>query len=68
VVSFDYDLQEITDDLVLEVVLEIEMPCAEYLDLIHKGPVNASLPYYPCLSCKFGIFYAYLRHFIYSLV
>jgi hypothetical protein len=44
------------------------MPCEEYLDLIHKGLVSVSLPYYPYYLSKFGIFVAYFRHLIYSLV
>jgi len=47
VVSFDFDELVIMDELIPEVILEIEMPCEEYLDLIHKGLVNVSLPYYP---------------------
>jgi hypothetical protein len=44
------------------------MPCVGYLDLIHKGLANVSLPYYPYYLCKFGIFVAYFRHLIYSIV
>jgi hypothetical protein len=58
----------IVDELIREVVLEIEMPCVGYLDLIHKGLANVSLPYYPYYLCKFGIFVAYFRHLIYSIV
>jgi len=47
VVSFDFDELEIKDELILEAILEIEMPYEVCLDLIHRGLVNVSLPYYP---------------------
>jgi hypothetical protein len=47
VVSFDFDELEIKDELILEAILEIEMPYEVCLDSIHRGLVNVSLPYYP---------------------
>jgi len=48
VISFDFDEWEIRGDLVLEVNVEIEMPYEVNLDLVHRGLVDVSLPYYPC--------------------
>jgi hypothetical protein len=47
VASFDFDELEIKDELILEAILEIEMPYEVCLDLIHRGLANVSLPYYP---------------------
>jgi hypothetical protein len=47
VISFDFDELEIRSDLVLEVNGEIEMPYEVNLDLVHRGLVDVSLPYYP---------------------
>jgi hypothetical protein len=47
VVSSDFDVLGITDDLIQEAVLEIEMPCEAHLGLSRKGLEGVSLPYYP---------------------
>jgi hypothetical protein len=47
VASFDFDELEIKDELILEVNVEIEMPYEVNLDLVHRGLVDVSLPYYP---------------------
>jgi len=47
VVSSDFDVRVITDDVIQEAVLEIEMPCGAHLGLNHKGLEGVSLPGYP---------------------